>query len=85
MGCNCKHGRATKLNNLDSIDHLKLASETYTNIISQKSVEEMDEFDTHEIISVYTQLFPNQKIKPTIEQAIGQLTIAHERYTSTRR
>ena len=78
--CNCKHGKATKLNNLDSKDHLRLASETYLNIIRVKPIDEMDEFDKKEIINTYMSLYPNQKIKPTLEQAVGQLKNVHERY-----
>lgn len=77
MGCRCKGG---KLNNLDSLDHLRLASEVYLNIILPKGIENMDEFDQMEVFSVYTQLYPNQKIKPTLEQAVGQLKVAHERF-----
>ena len=80
--CNCKHGKATKLNNLDSKDHLKLASQTYLNIVKVKTIEEMDDFDKQDVISVYMSLYPNQKIKPTLEQAVVQLENAHVRYTS---
>ncbi len=84
MGCNCKHGRAAKLNNLDSLDHLKLASDVYVALVMEKKGEEYDSFDEQEIYSTYAQLYPNQKIKPTLEQAIGQLKEAHERYTQKR-
>lgn len=83
--CNCKHGKGQKLNNLDSLDHLKLASDVYVNVIEHKSVEEFDEFDNHEVLSVYSQLFPNQRMKATVEQAIGQIKLAHERYTQQKR
>jgi hypothetical protein len=78
--CGCKHGKATKLNNLDSKDHLKLASETYLNIILPKSLEEYDEFDKHQIFTVYSSLYPNQKMKPTLDQSITQIKLAHERF-----
>lgn len=81
MGCNCKGG---KLNNLDSLDHLKLASDVYNSVVLGKDLLQLDEFDQMEIFSTYAQLYPNQKIKPTLEQAIGQLKEAHERYTQKR-
>lgn len=85
MGCGCKHGKATKLNNIDSVDHLKLASEVYQTVVLSKEVNEYDEFDQYEIFSTYSQLYPNQKIKPTLDQAIGQLKFAHEQYQSKKR
>jgi hypothetical protein len=81
MGCHCKGG---KLNNLDSLDHLKLASDVYNSVVLGKDLSQLDEFDQMEIFSTYAQLYPNQKIKPTLEQAIGQLKEAHERYTQKR-
>jgi hypothetical protein len=81
MGCRCKGG---KLNNLDSLDHLKLASDVYNSVVLGKDLSQLDEFDQMEIFSTYAQLYPNQKIKPTLEQAIGQLKEAHERYTQKR-
>jgi len=83
--CGCKHGRAAKLNNLDSLDHLKLASDVYVNIVVEKEGQEYDSFDLQEIFSTYTQLYPNQRTKPTLEQAIGQLKFAWEQYTSKSR
>lgn len=83
--CGCKHGKATKLNNLDSLDHLKLASDVYTDVISKKTLEEFDELDKQEILGVYSQLFPNQKMTATVEQAVGQIKLAHERYSQQRR
>lgn len=80
--CGCKHGKATKLNNLDSKDHLKLASETYVNLISSKSLDQYDEFDKQDIFTVHSSLYPNQKIKPTLDQAIVQIKHAHERFIS---
>ena len=85
MGCNCGHSKAKKLNNLDSLDHLKLAFEVEKNILSVKELDQYDDFDTQEIFSAYNQLFPNQRIKPTLDQAVGQLRIASERYSQSSR
>lgn len=82
MGCNCGKGKAKPLNNLDSSDHLSLASDTYKSIISQKTTSEMDEVDKMEIIRVYMSLYPNQKLQPTLENAIHYVTEAHYKYTS---
>lgn len=82
--CGCKHGKGQKLNNLDSLDHLKLASDVYTQVISKKMMEEFDEFDKQEILGVYSQLYPNQKMTATVEQAVGPIKLAHERYTEKR-
>jgi hypothetical protein len=84
--CGCKHGKAKRLNNLESLDHLKMASDVYTSVVLTKEEgHEYDSFDQQEIFSTYTQLYPNQKIKPTLEQAIGQLKHAHEQYQSKKR
>lgn len=81
MGCNC--GKKPKpLNNLNSKDHLKLASDTFKNIIEIKPMEEYTDLDVMEILSVYKSLYPNQKMKPTLEVAIEQLREAHNRYKS---
>ena len=81
MGCNCGK-RAKALNNLDSVDHLKLASDVYVNLISKKIKEEYDNFDNQEVISTYKQLFPNQRMEVTLDQAIYSVTEAHNRYIS---
>lgn len=83
--CGCKHGKTAKLNNLESLDHLKMASDVYTAVVLSKGEgQEYDSFDQQEVFSTYSQLYPNQKIKPTLEQAIGQLKFAHEQYQSKR-
>lgn len=79
----CKCGkRAKTLNNLDSVDHLKLASDVYVNLISKKTKEEYDDFDKQEVIATYKQLFPNQKMEVTLDQAIYSVSEAHSRYIS---
>jgi len=79
MSCNCGK-RPKKLNNLDSLDHLKLASDVYLNLILKKSKEEYDDFDKQEVIATYKQLFPNQRMEVTLDQAIYSVTEAHNRY-----
>jgi len=70
MGCNCKGGKAKKLNNLDSTDHLQMAKEVMDRIITQKSFEELDEFDWMELYSVWEQMYPYASGKPSKEQLI---------------
>jgi hypothetical protein len=81
MGCNC--GKKPKpLNNLKSNDHLKLASDMYLEIINKKTVEEYTDFDKEDIIKVYMSLYPNQKVKPTLDNAVYYITQAHQQYKS---
>lgn len=79
MGCNCK-GKKQRLNNLDSYDHLVLASETFLSLVQGKDISQMDEIDKSMIIKTYMSLYPNQKMQPTIEQAIVSLEEAHKKY-----
>jgi hypothetical protein len=81
MPCNCGK-RPKKLNNLDSLDHLKLASDVYVNLISKKTKEEYDDFDKQEVIATYKQLFPNQRMEVTLDQAIYSVSEAHSRFIS---
>lgn len=70
MGCNCGRGKQKKLNQLDSIDHLKMAKEVNDNIISTKTFEELNEYDWLEIYTVWEQIYPYASNKPSKEQAI---------------
>jgi hypothetical protein len=54
----------------------------YLEIISKKTVEEYTDFDKEDIIKVYMSLYPNQKVKPTLDNAIYYITQAHQQYKS---
>lgn len=88
--CNCKKGvRPKRLNNLTSTDHLKLAEDVNNRIITQKSFEEIDDFDWAELYSVFSQLYPHSSVVPPketviteIQNAVGLLGI---KYTTKKR
>jgi hypothetical protein len=82
MGCNCGKGKKQVLNNLNSKDHLRLASETFKTIIEQRTIEEYTDFDKIEIMGVYKSLYPNQRVEPTLSNAVHYITDAHNRYIS---
>lgn len=84
MGCNCKSGKEMKLNNMDSVDHLKMASDIYESIIVGKPREEWDEMDVKELTQTYFQLYPRQKMGVSLEQAVSSITHAHNQYKSKR-
>ena len=79
MGCNCGK-KPKKLNNLDSMDHLMVASQIYQDIVLNKPREEWDQFDERQLIIGYMTLYPNQKIDPTLDVAIQYLREAHLKY-----
>lgn len=89
MGCNCKGGKAKKLNNLDSADHLLMAKEVMDRVITPKSFAELDEFDWLEIYSTWEQIYPYASNKPSKEQAIIDIQNAvaqlHLKYTNKRK
>ena len=82
MSCNCK-GKRTTLNNIDSVDHLAMASDVYLNHIDGKDTTTLSENDTFIILQTYRSLYPNQKMDVTLEQALITLGEAHNKYIST--
>lgn len=79
MGCACKGGKAKPINNLNSIDHLRIAKDVNDRIISKKSFEEFDDFDWLEIYQAYNAVYPNSSLVPTKEDAINKVVGAVER------
>lgn len=73
MGCNCKGARPKILNNLKSVDHLKIAKEVDDRILKQKSLEELDDFDWMELYGVFSQLYPNSTGTPSKEEVINEI------------
>ena len=77
MGCNCK-GRKRIINNLNSVDHLKIAKDVYTRIIQPKQFEELDEYDWIEIYQAYNAVWPMSSQVPSQRDAYDKVIQAVE-------
>jgi hypothetical protein len=73
MGCNCKKNKQV-LNNLESKDHLNVAFETYRELVSQKPVEEYDDYDKKQVIATFYSIYPNVKGEISPEHASKTIT-----------
>lgn len=80
MGCNCGKGKAQRINNLKSKEHLKLAVETYDTLISVKPSTEYTELDLVELYSVYNSLYPNSSQQPSKDDCIEKIKQARNLY-----
>jgi hypothetical protein len=80
MGCNCGKGKAQKINNLKSKEHLKLAVEIYDTLISVKPSTEYTDLDWLEIYTVYNSLYPNSSQQPSKEDAVEKIKQARNLY-----
>ena len=80
MGCNCKGGKKQVTNNLDSPDHIQVGKNVFNSIISQKTIEDLNDLDKIEIMSAYGTLYPNSSATPSIEDAVNQIKTAIELY-----
>jgi hypothetical protein len=80
MGCNCKGGRKQVINRLDSPDHIQVGKNVFNSIISQKTIEDLNDLDKIEIMGAYATLYPNASATPSIEDAINQIKTAIELY-----
>ena len=78
--CNCKGGKKQITNNLDSPDHIQVGKNVFNSIISQKTIEDLNDLDKIEIMGAYYGLYPSSSIKPTVEDAINQIKIGIEIY-----
>ena len=78
MGCNCKGGKKQVTNNLDSPDHIQVGKSVFNSIISQKSIEDLNDLDKIEIMGAYATLYPNSSATPSIGDAINQIKTAIE-------
>ena len=76
--CNCKKGKKQITNNLDSPDHIQVGKNVFNSIISQKTIEDLNDLDKIEIMTAYATLYPNASATPSIEDAINQIKIAIE-------
>ena len=78
--CNCKGGKKQITNNLDSPDHIQVGKNVFNSIISQKSIEDLNDLDKIEIMGAYSTLYPNSSATPSIGEAINQIKTAIELY-----
>ena len=78
MGCNCKGGKKQVTNNLDSPDHIQVGKSVFNSIISQKTIEDLNDLDKIEIMGAYGTLYPNSSATPSIGDAINQIKTAIE-------
>ena len=78
--CNCKGGKKQITNNLDSPDHIQVGKNVFNSIISQKSIEDLNDLDKIEIMGAYATLYPNSSATPSIGDAINQIKTAIELY-----
>ena len=66
------------INNLDSPDHIQVGKSVFNSIISQKSIEDLNDLDKIEIMGAYATLYPNSSATPSIGDAINQIKTAIE-------
>ena len=78
--CNCKCGKKQITNNLDSPDHIQVGKNVFNSIISQKTIEDLNDLDKIEIMGAYATLYPNSSATPSIGDAINQIKTAIELY-----
>lgn len=82
MACNCGKGKAQRINNLKSKEHLKMAVELYDELIVVKPTIEYTELDWLEVFAVYNGLYPNSSQQPTKEDALDKVKLARNLYLS---
>ena len=80
MGCNCGKGKAQRINNLKSKEHLKLSVELYDELINVKPITEFNDLDWVEVYAVYNSLYPNSSQQPTKEDAVEKIKLGRNLY-----
>jgi hypothetical protein len=78
MGCNCK--KQKPFNNLDNVDYINQAKQTYNDFIKDKSIEDITPLDWTIIYQTYSSLYPQSSQQPSREDAINQIKQAIELY-----
>lgn len=78
MGCNCKGGKAKVINNLNSIDHLRIAEDVNNRIISKGDISTFSDFDWIEIFQAYSAVYPNSSVVPEKDEAVKKVVDAVE-------
>jgi len=79
MGCNCKRG-GKPMNNLSSPDHIQIAKDVFSRIISQKTIEDLTDLDKVEIMGAFASLYVNASSTPSVENAINEIKVGIELY-----
>lgn len=81
MGCNCKGGKAQKLNNLDSSDHLKVAFDTFKDLLQNREEGlSFDETESKLLINTFYSVYPNAKGEITPEHAALTIKNIYNQY-----
>ncbi len=68
------------MNNTLSSDHVQIAKDVFSRIISQKTIEDLTDLDKVEIMGAYATLYPNASATPSLENAINEIKIGIELY-----
>lgn len=72
MGCGCKK-KSIPVNNLKNQEVLNIAEDINKTIITQKSFDELNDFDWLELYQVWGMLYPQASNKPSKEQCIRDI------------
>lgn len=72
MGCNCK--KPKPLNNVKSQTHLLVAKDVYDRIITQKTLEEIDDLEWMEIYQAYKTVYPNATSIPDKQKVVEMIS-----------
>lgn len=62
------------MNNLKSQTHLLIAKDVYDRIISQKTIDEIDDFEWAEIYQAYKSVYPNATSYPDKQRTLEMIT-----------
>jgi hypothetical protein len=70
--CNCKK-KSVSLNNLKNQEVLNIAKELYDTIITQKTFDEMNDFDWLELYQGWSMLYPHASTKPSKQGVLDDI------------
>lgn len=76
--CNCK--KQKPFNNLDNVDYINQAKQTYDEFIKDRNMEDITPLDWTIIYQTYSGLYPQASQQPSREDAIQQIKQAIELY-----
>jgi hypothetical protein len=78
-GCGCKK-TSKVMNNLNNVDYITQAKETYNEVIVGKTLEDYTDLDKVLIYQTYNNLYPSSSSQPSLEQAINKIKEGIEIY-----